>query len=151
MCARPHGAVKTSCDIRLDFRRVRSIAVCVPRPVRMMAGSSPPRSPLADRGVVAVTARIAPHSPGEHPMTKTKSIQTTGTRASTVARDRTAAEPGTVKVEPAQAVAAAPAPVRRPTKQAIVIGLLQRKEGATLADLVAATGWLPHTTRAALT
>lgn len=29
--------------------------------------------------------------------------------------------------------------------------LLQRKEGATLDELVAATGWLPHTTRAALT
>jgi hypothetical protein len=42
-------------------------------------------------------------------------------------------------------------PARGPTKQAIVIGLLRRQEGASLADLVAATGWLPHTTRAALT
>jgi DNA-binding IclR family transcriptional regulator len=32
-----------------------------------------------------------------------------------------------------------------------VLGLLQREEGATLAELVAATGWQPHTTRAALT
>src|SRR4051812_30330535 len=38
-----------------------------------------------------------------------------------------------------------------PTKQAAVIGLLQREGGATLADLVDATGWLAHTTRAALT
>jgi len=45
---------------------------------------------------------------------------------------------------------AEPAPARA-TKQALIIGLLQRQEGATLADLVAATGWLPHTTRAALT
>jgi len=37
------------------------------------------------------------------------------------------------------------------TKIAQVIELLQRREGATLAELVAATGWLPHTTRAALT
>ena len=37
------------------------------------------------------------------------------------------------------------------TKQARVIALLQRDAGATLDDLVAATGWLPHTTRAALT
>lgn len=43
--------------------------------------------------------------------------------------------------------AAAPAP----TKTATVITLLQRDGGATLGDLVAATGWLPHTTRAALT
>ena len=32
-----------------------------------------------------------------------------------------------------------------------MIALLQRGDGATLAELVAATGWLPHTTRAALT
>ncbi len=37
------------------------------------------------------------------------------------------------------------------TKSAAVIALLERESGATLAELVAATGWLPHTTRAALT
>jgi hypothetical protein len=37
------------------------------------------------------------------------------------------------------------------TKQALVLGLLQRKDGASIAELVEATGWLPHTTRAALT
>ena len=36
-------------------------------------------------------------------------------------------------------------------KQAVVVALLQREEGASLKDLIAATGWLPHTTRAALT
>ena len=41
-----------------------------------------------------------------------------------------------------------PAPV---TKTAAVIALLKRDIGATLAELIAATGWLPHTTRAALT
>jgi hypothetical protein len=40
---------------------------------------------------------------------------------------------------------------RSGTKIAEVITLLQRGDGATLAELVAATGWLPHTTRAALT
>src|SRR4051794_36961978 len=57
---------------------------------------------------------------------------------------------------PAAAVAdnpsAAPATDRaRGTKQALVVGLLQRKQGASLVELVAATSWLPHTTRAALT
>jgi hypothetical protein len=33
----------------------------------------------------------------------------------------------------------------------IVLDLLRREQGATLAELVDATGWLPHTTRAALT
>ena len=37
------------------------------------------------------------------------------------------------------------------TKQARVIALLERDTGATLDELIAATGWLPHTTRAALT
>ena len=37
------------------------------------------------------------------------------------------------------------------TKQARVIALLERDTGATLDELVAATEWLPHTTRAALT
>ncbi len=32
-----------------------------------------------------------------------------------------------------------------------VIALLTREHGATLDEMVKATGWLPHTTRAALT
>jgi DNA-binding IclR family transcriptional regulator len=32
-----------------------------------------------------------------------------------------------------------------------VIDLLRRADGATIVDLSEATGWLPHTTRAALT
>ena len=40
----------------------------------------------------------------------------------------------------------------RPTsKIAVVVGMLSQPGGATLGDLIAATGWLPHTTRAALT
>ena len=39
----------------------------------------------------------------------------------------------------------------RPRKQQLVADLLLRDEGATLNDLIAATGLLPHTTRAALT
>lgn len=39
----------------------------------------------------------------------------------------------------------------RATKSSIVIALLQRDGGVTLAELIEATSWLPHTTRAALT
>lgn len=49
-------------------------------------------------------------------------------------------------VAPVATVAGKPA-----SKADLVLKLLQRSEGATLAQLVAATGWLPHTTRAALT
>ena len=47
--------------------------------------------------------------------------------------------------------ATAPKAKRRGTKQARVITLLRRDTGASLRELIAATGWLPHTTRAALT
>jgi len=40
---------------------------------------------------------------------------------------------------------------RAGSKQAQIISLMRRKNGATLDDMVEATGWLPHTTRAALT
>jgi hypothetical protein len=40
---------------------------------------------------------------------------------------------------------------RADSKLARVIDLLQRSDGATIARLMEATGWLPHTTRAALT
>lgn len=41
-------------------------------------------------------------------------------------------------------------PVRR-TKQALLVELISREGGATLEELTSATGWLPHTTRAAIT
>jgi hypothetical protein len=40
---------------------------------------------------------------------------------------------------------------RAGTNQALIAGLLEQEQGATLDELIAATGWLPHTTRAALT
>ena len=44
-----------------------------------------------------------------------------------------------------------PVPDVPQTKQALLVAMLERKEGATLDQLVEATSWLPHTTRAALT
>ncbi|WP_294390543.1 DUF3489 domain-containing protein [uncultured Sphingomonas sp.] len=46
--------------------------------------------------------------------------------------------------------APAPAPARV-IKSALVLELLQREGGASMAELTSATGWLPHTMRAALT
>jgi hypothetical protein len=58
---------------------------------------------------------------------------------------------GVVEAEPRPTVTTADAPSAPQTKTALVLSLLKRAEGATLDQLVAATGWLPHTTRAALT
>lgn len=44
-----------------------------------------------------------------------------------------------------------PSSPRADSKQGKLIELLQRDAGASLDELVAATSWLPHTTRAALT
>ena len=42
------------------------------------------------------------------------------------------------------------APVKRTTKQDLVLKLLQRDGGTSLCAIIEATGWLPHTARAAL-
>src|SRR3954452_9909648 len=83
-------------------------------------------------------------------MAKSKANTTAGARPKASRREGRAPAAATAKAE----TGAAPALPRRsvaPTKQAAVIGLLQREQGATLVDLVDATGWLAHTTRAALT
>jgi len=40
--------------------------------------------------------------------------------------------------------------IGRSTKQAKLIALLERAEGATITEMVKATGWLPHTVRGAM-
>ncbi|MBW8911490.1 MAG: DUF3489 domain-containing protein [Sphingomonas sp.] len=57
-------------------------------------------------------------------------------------------EPGASIESTAEPAAAG---TRPPTKQAMVLDMLKRASGATLSDIVEATGWLPHTSRAALT
>ncbi len=44
----------------------------------------------------------------------------------------------------------APAKVRPESKQAILIAQMQRKEGASIAELVRATGWQAHSVRGAI-
>src|ERR1700722_9917832 len=57
------------------------------------------------------------------------------------ARPAEAMEPGPIR----------PSAPRGGSKLARVIALLERDHGATIGELIAATGWLAHTTRAALT
>ena len=55
-----------------------------------------------------------------------------------------------VKGSVAEVIECIAAEPRAGSKQALVIGLLSNKTGATLEVIVKATGWLPHTTRAML-
>src|SRR5690606_25394578 len=59
--------------------------------------------------------------------------------------DRASEEPGE-KARPESKPSSRPA-----SKIGTVLSLLRRDDGATLEEMIAATGWLPHTTRAALT
>lgn len=69
-----------------------------------------------------------------------------GVVISDVGRERVAPAAGKAEVEETVP------PLSQPTsKIAGVIALMQRAEGASLAEMVEQTGWLPHTTRAALT
>jgi hypothetical protein len=50
--------------------------------------------------------------------------------------------------EPASGADVTPAPKTRDgTKQAQLIAMLRRREGGTVAQIVEATGWRPHTVR----
>ena len=88
-------------------------------------------------GLWVVEAALVPLLTKEPPMT-----QKNGTTVPKLTRSR----------KPTQAP---PAPVATPvkplSKKDQVLALLQRDGGATLEELVTATGWLKHTTRAALT
>ena len=69
--------------------------------------------------------------------------------AQTAARKPASKRPRKMAREPE---ATPPAPTEpRVNKSDLVIALLKRLCGVTLDEMVTATGWLPHTTRAALT
>lgn len=70
-------------------------------------------------------------------------LETTG--ASAVAKTQRAS----AAVQPEErSIGAAP---RTGSKQALIVDMLSKEPGVTIDALVKATGWLPHTTRAALT
>jgi hypothetical protein len=65
--------------------------------------------------------------------------------------ESTSCTPGLIPSQEATAPVGSPPAPRSGSKQALMVALLRRGEGASLGELAAATGWLPHTTRAALT
>jgi hypothetical protein len=68
-------------------------------------------------------------------------------QATTKRQRRMARQPNSIASGTHDATAA----TKKRIKTDAVVALLARPDGATLDELVAATGWLPHTARAALT
>jgi Protein of unknown function (DUF3489) len=80
--------------------------------------------------------------------------QTTTRRPRKMAREANLEAPNDVVLEGEDGEEAKPVRStvpKQPSKVSQVLDLLRRLEGATLAQLVEATGWQPHTTRATLT
>ena len=90
-------------------------------------------------GATEATSERPGHEPASGP--------TGGSTAATAADG--AREPAPPQESPAARSGAQAGKVREGTKQAALIAMLKRAEGATIPEIVAATGWQPHTVRGA--
>ena len=92
----------------------------------------------------ATTAQVAPSSKPAMQRRKPR-------RMAREATDEGNAKPGNPTPPPELPLTKPTSAQPTGTKSAAVIALLSCPDGATLDEMIAATGWLPHTTRAALT
>ena len=99
---------------------------------------------IADHATPSGTAASSRASAKPNPAAETRVTLATPTDPTSTAIEVA----GPTARDPSIASTTAP---REGTKMAGVVGLLERDKGATLAELMAATAWLPHTVRAALT
>lgn len=139
--ARPNVAAKKSASKLLSLGLMREVHAEADMPVWREEGG--------DRFSLVVTEAGRAAIEIEGP-TSTEALVHTSDVASTA-----------LKANPPPTIAAITASIEQPaqvtdapragTKQALVVALLSKESGASLQDLVTATGWLPHTTRAALT
>lgn len=116
-----------------------------------------------DRTEAALQSLLGQGFASEAPVTSTKQcwqerdderfglvITPAGLAAINADADGTDSGPDSAATELSQQSAASTAP-KPGGKTERVLDLLGREQGASMADLIAVTGWLPHTTRAALT
>lgn len=68
-----------------------------------------------------------------------------------MARPASSAASPNIEPLPVNDPASLPGALQRVSKQALILDLMRGVGGAPLSAIIAATGWLPHTARAALT
>jgi hypothetical protein len=95
--------------------------------------------------------RRAEGAPAAYGPREVREERTSKPNAKSGAPKTSAARAKGARGKPAGGAKAAPADFRAGSKQAKIVDLMKRAKGATLDELVEATEWLPHTTRAALT
>ena len=123
-------------------------------------GDNPPPLRITRAGLQAIgveTEDDAPEgaTPGDRGATSADAgVQATDAAAPATEADAAATPPkGKAKAKstkPEKAVAAEKPTPRAGTKQALMIDLLKRPEGATVEQIAAATGWQHHTIRGAI-
>lgn len=131
--------------LELDWTSVRTRALVMSS---NRGAEAPLPRPAAPGGAVGGGTAISLSSQWRPTMTKTrKNVRTSSSKAR---QSRNTSKPKATVGSNSQGTAPEGEP-KAPTKQQQLAALVVRDEGATLDQMIAATGWLPHTTRAALT
>jgi hypothetical protein len=112
-----------------------------------MSRKKPSRSNLTDTNIARLTA------PAPHEGSTVKSNFAGGAeQGADPAGDKPARRVASVRCKKTRNQARVAAkPSRGDSKQALVVTMLQRKQGATIAGMIEATGWQPHSVRGFLT